>query len=49
LDHPKPQVEPEKIRLWREDYAKQLQEKDEKENVEMQDLKNQAKKELSEW
>ena len=49
LNHPKPKEEPETIRKWREDYARLLQEKDQRETVQMEDLRNQAKKELSDW
>jgi hypothetical protein len=49
LDHPAPQAEPEKIRQWRENYAKQLKDKDERESSQMEELRAQAKKELSDW
>jgi hypothetical protein len=49
LNHPKPKEEPETIRKWREDYARLLQEKDQRETVQMEDLRNQAKKELADW
>ena len=47
--HPKPKEEPETIRKWREEYARLLQEKDERETKQMEELKDQAKKELSDW
>jgi hypothetical protein len=37
------------LRKWREDYARLLQEKDQRETVQMEDLRNQAKKELNDW
>lgn len=49
MAHPKPKEEPETIRKWREEYAKSLQEKDERETRQMEELKDQAKKELSDW
>jgi hypothetical protein len=36
-------------RKWREDHAKNLRDKDERESVQMEELRNQAKKELSDW
>lgn len=44
-----PKVEPEKIKKWREEQEKMLQEKDAKESVERETLRAQAKKELDEW
>lgn len=44
-----PKVEPEKIKKWREEQEKMLQEKDAKESLEREALRAQAKKELEEW
>ena len=44
-----PKVEPEKIKKWREEQEKMLQEKDAKESVEREALRAQARKELDEW
>ena len=49
MAHPKPKEEPETIRKWREEYARLLLEKDERETKQMEELKDQAKKELSDW
>jgi len=46
---PPPKIEPEKIRLWREQQAKRLEEKDAVEETKKEELRNQAKKELEEW
>jgi len=46
---PPPKFEPEKIRLWREQQAKRLEEKDAVEETKKEELRNQAKKELEEW
>merc|ERR1711973_908058 len=44
-----PRIEPETIRQWREDNEKRLAEKDAKEEEQLEQLKEQAKKELSDW
>jgi len=44
-----PRIEPETIRVWREENAKRLAEKDAKEEEMLNELKEQAKKELSDW
>lgn len=44
-----PKVEPEKIRIWREEQERMLQQKDQEEAVRKDELKEQAKRELSEW
>ena len=49
LSHPKPKEEPETIRKWREDYARGLEEKDQRETEQMEERRNQAKKELNDW
>lgn len=41
--------EPEKIRVWREEQARRLQEKDAAEEQKKEELRNNAKKELEEW
>ncbi|XP_049836980.1 clathrin light chain isoform X2 [Schistocerca gregaria] len=48
---PKPVVkeEPEKIRKWREEQKKRLEEKDANEEKRKEELREQAKKELEEW
>nr|CAH7745523.1 unnamed protein product [Callosobruchus chinensis] len=42
-------VEPEKIRKWREEQAKRLEEKDKEEEKKKQELREIAKKELEDW
>jgi len=42
-------IEPETIRVWREENAKRLAEKDAKEEEMLSELREQAKKELSDW
>uniref|UniRef100_A0A6P7FGS1 Clathrin light chain n=1 Tax=Diabrotica virgifera virgifera TaxID=50390 RepID=A0A6P7FGS1_DIAVI len=42
-------VEPEKIRLWREEQIKRLEEKDQEEEKKKQELREVAKKELEDW
>ena len=42
-------VEPETLRLWREEHVKMLEEKDKKEEEQLSELKEQAKKELDDW
>ncbi|XP_072383321.1 clathrin light chain [Diabrotica undecimpunctata] len=42
-------VEPEKIRLWREEQIKRLEEKDLEEEKKKQELREIAKKELEDW
>jgi len=44
-----PRIEPETIRVWREENAKRLAEKDAKEEEMLNELREQAKKELSDW
>ena len=44
-----PRIEPETIRQWREDNEKRLAEKDAKEEEQLEQLREQAKKELSDW
>lgn len=44
-----PKVEPEKIRIWREEQEQMLRQKDQEEAVRKDELKEQAKRELSEW
>lgn len=44
-----PKPEPEKIRVWREEQERMLKQKDEEEAVKREELKQQAKRELSEW
>jgi len=46
---PPPKIEPEKIRLWREQQATRLEEKDAAEETKKLELRDQAKKELEEW
>jgi len=42
-------IEPETIRVWREENAKRLAEKDAKEEEMLNELREQAKKELTDW
>ncbi|KAI1288146.1 Clathrin light chain A [Halotydeus destructor] len=42
-------VEPEKIRVWREEQAKMLENKDAEEETKRNELRESAKKELDEW
>lgn len=42
-------VEPEKIKIWREEQKLRLEEKDKKEEVKKQELLQQAKAELADW
>jgi len=42
-------IEPETIRVWREENAKRLAEKDAKEEEMLNELREQAKKELGDW
>lgn len=42
-------VEPEKIKMWREEQSKRLEEKDRLEEVKKQELLQQAKAELADW
>jgi len=42
-------IEPETIRVWREENAKRLAEKDAKEEEMLDELREQAKKELTDW
>ena len=44
-----PRIEPETIRVWREENEKRLAEKDAKEDEMLKELREQAKKELSDW
>jgi len=44
-----PRIEPETIRAWRADNEKRLAEKDAKEEEMLEQLREQAKKELSDW
>lgn len=46
---PRPQEEPETIKVWREEQQKRLEDKDAKETEEMGELREQAKKELGDW
>ena len=46
---PRPSEEPETIRVWREQQKKRLEDKDENETKMMNELREQAKKELSDW
>ncbi|XP_076250964.1 clathrin light chain-like isoform X4 [Rhynchophorus ferrugineus] len=41
--------EPEKIRIWREEQAKRLEEKDREEERKKEELRENAKRELEEW
>lgn len=42
-------VEPEKIKIWREEQSKRLEEKDKQEELKKQELLQQAKAELADW
>lgn len=44
-----PREEPEKIRKWREDMKKYLEEKDAQEEIKKQELRENAQRELAEW
>ena len=44
-----PEVEPEKIRIWREEQIEYMKAKDEQEAIKKQELAEQATKELAEW
>jgi len=44
-----PRIEPETIRVWRQENEKRLAEKDAKEEEMLNQLREQAKKELSDW
>merc|ERR1711893_323550 len=44
-----PRIEPETIRVWRAENEKRLAEKDAKEEEQLEQLREQAKKELSDW
>jgi len=44
-----PREEPEKIRKWREDQKKMIEQKDADEEVKKKELREQASKELEEW
>lgn len=47
---PKPvQEEPEKIKRWREEQKKRLEEKDAEEETKKTELREQARKELEDW
>lgn len=46
---PVPREEPEKIKKWREDQKKRLEEKDLDEEKKKEELREQAKKELEDW
>ena len=46
---PRPKEEPETIKKWRAEQEKLLKEKDEAEQVKMNELREQAKKELDDW
>jgi len=46
---PRPKEEPETIKKWREEQEMRLKEKDEAEQVKMNELREQAKKELDDW
>lgn len=46
---PRPKEEPETIKKWREEQEMRLKEKDEAEKVKMDELREQAKKELDDW
>jgi hypothetical protein len=45
----RPKEEPETIRKWREEQEMRLKEKDETEQIRMDELREQAKKELDDW
>ena len=45
----RPKEEPETIRKWREEQEMRLKEKDETEQIRMNELREQAKKELDDW
>ena len=45
----RPKEEPETIKKWREEQEMRLKEKDETEQVRMNELREQAKKELDDW
>ena len=44
-----PREEPETIKAWRAEQEKRLEEKDQKEQEMMEDLREKAKKELQDW
>ncbi|CAB0002092.1 unnamed protein product [Nesidiocoris tenuis] len=44
-----PRDEPEKIKKWREEQKRMLEEKDRNEEIKKQELREAAKKELEEW
>ena len=44
-----PRVEPETIRVWRAEQEKRLREKDEKEEAKMSEMREQAKRDLTDW
>merc|ERR1711944_7617 len=46
---PRPKEEPETIKKWREEQEMRLKEKDEAEQVKMNELREQAKKKLDDW
>merc|ERR1712201_30132 len=46
---PRPKEEPETIKKWGEEQEMRLKEKDEAEQVKMNELREQAKKELDDW
>lgn len=43
------QEEPEKIKRWREEQKKRLEEKDAEEETKKTELREQARKELEDW
>ncbi|TRY72035.1 hypothetical protein TCAL_01127 [Tigriopus californicus] len=45
----RPNVEPETMRLWREEQRQRLEDKDQAEDQALKDLKEKAQKELSDW
>ena len=45
----RPKEEPDTIRKWREEQEMLLQKKDEAEQIRMNELREQAKKELDDW
>ena len=45
----RPKEEPETIKKWREEQEMRLKEKDETEQIRMNELREQAKKELDDW
>ncbi|CAG9822755.1 unnamed protein product [Phaedon cochleariae] len=42
-------IEPEKIRIWREEQVKRLEEKDKQEEIKKDELREIARKELEDW